>query len=191
MAPYAYRPFAEADRDELARILGLAFVQSTADSRGWIEKNDTAHARVVTAGGRVVGGLFLLPMGQWFGARSVPMTGIAAVGVDPPARSEGAATFLMRETVGELAAQGVALSALYASTQPLYRRAGYEQAGQLYRCKMATARIFSNDRTLRVRALGDADEDEVLRLHREHGRTNPGTLERSARMWERVREGMP
>jgi len=92
--------------------------------------------RVVRRGGDVVGGLKLVMMGQWFGGRSVPTAGIAAVAVSPEARGTGAGRVLMLATCRELAGDGVALSTLFPATVPIYRSAGYELAGGRYRVEL-------------------------------------------------------
>lgn len=80
--------------------------------------------RVIRHQGQVVGGLGIYQMGQWFGGRSIPTAGIAAVGVAPEHRGTGVAAELMRQTLKELKADSVALSTLYAATQRLYRKVG-------------------------------------------------------------------
>src|SRR5919108_5211877 len=83
---------------------------NTEEVAEWRERLVGENTRVVRRDGRVIGGLTLIPMGQFFGGRSVPMTGIGGVGVDPGERSTGAASTLMREVLSELHTQGVALS---------------------------------------------------------------------------------
>src|SRR5687767_14511937 len=72
--------------------------------------------RVIKSGSTMLGGLALIPMGQFFGGRSVPMTGVAAVGTAPEHRGSGAASALMRATLQEMHAQSIALSTLYPAT---------------------------------------------------------------------------
>ena len=77
--------------------------------------------------GDLVGGLGILFMGQWFGGRSVRTGGIAAVGVPPEERGEGAAEALMTSVLRGLRKRGVPISTLYPSNLRLYRKVGYEQ----------------------------------------------------------------
>ena len=57
--------------------------------------------RVLREGDEPVASLALVPMGQWFGGRSVPMTGISSVAVRPDRWRTGCATRLMRATLEE------------------------------------------------------------------------------------------
>lgn len=189
MSNRSVRPLGdEQEQEALASILGLAFGAADAEARQWVQRNDPGTGRVIVQEGTLVGGLFLHPMGQWFGGRSVPMVGIGGVGVDPGARAAGAATDLMRETVRELHADGVALSTLFPATQPLYRRAGYELAGNHFRVTVHTDRLRTHERDLGVRRASDADTATIDRLHVESGRENDGNIERSAMMWSRIRD---
>ena len=183
------RPLGDArEQEALAAILSLAFGAGEEEARGWVEKNDPGTGRVLVEDGAVVGGLFVHPMGQWFGGRSVPMVGIGGVGMDPGARATGGATHLMRETVRALHADGVPISTLFPATQPLYRRAGYEQAGSHFRVTVQTDRLRTHERGLAVRRAAVGDLPAIDRLHVESGRENDGNVERSPMMWGRVRD---
>ena len=94
------------------------------------------------------GGLILIPMAQYYGGHAVPMTGIGAVAVSPEFRGRGAATKLMRAAVREMHDEGMALSTLYPATEPLYRRAGYEQAGVQFAVRIALTSIPFTDRDI-------------------------------------------
>lgn len=191
MTDLTYRMLTDdADLDAFARIASLSFGEDVATARRWIACIGLPHARIVTSGGRVVGGLCLLHMGQWFGGRAVPMSGISSVAVDPAERGRGVARHLMREAVRELHASGIALSTLSASTQPLYRSVGYEHAGLQCKVNMQTSRLFTTERTLRARTMADADHTACDALHHDLGRVNPGTLARNDAIWGFVRSGV-
>ena len=55
------------------------------------------------------------------------MLGIAAVAVAPEHRGSGIGSRLLRVTLQEGRERGFPLSCLYASTQPLYRRLGFDR----------------------------------------------------------------
>jgi predicted acetyltransferase len=156
--------------------------------RRWLERVAAmAAVRVVREGGTVIGGLVLLPMAQWFGGRSVPMNGVAAVAVAPERRSRGAATALMRGVVAEMRAGGFPLSALYPATQPLYRAAGYERAGAEYKASVEAGAFDVRDRGLDVRPATAADEPAVEEAYRRRARLGNGALDRGRYVWERLR----
>ena len=189
MSDRTVRPLGGAEEQQaLAAVLGLAFGAGDEEATRWIERNDPATGRVLMQDDRLVGGLFLHPMGQWFGGRSVPMVGIGGVGMDPGARAAGGATHLMRETVKELHADGVPISTLFPATQPLYRRAGYELAGSHFRVRVHTDRLRTHERDLGIRRAEASDLPAIDRLHAENGRENDGNVERSPMLWARIRE---
>lgn len=180
-------PAGEADIDRLSGIVAYAFGFPPAEMRGWLDRAGLAQVRVARSGdGEVAAGLLRIPMGQFFGGRSVPLVGIAGVGVAPEARGTGLATRLMQETMTELRAEGFALAGLYASTQPLYRRAGFEQAGTRVEYRAVPRLLAMADRTLPVIALGEADRPEAQRLYREMAVTRDGWLDRGPYIWGRV-----
>lgn len=180
----------DAEVEAFARVLSICFSPSLEEAHGWIKRGKRGNARLLTRGDHVAGGLFLIPMAQWYGGCSVPMVGIGGVGVDPGDRADGGATFLMHRVVEELHEEGVALSTLYPATQPLYRRAGYEQAGAHFAIRLNTQRIFHSEREPLLRRAAEEDLPEIERLHRAHGRENPGNVDRSELYWSWVREGV-
>lgn len=189
-AAFRYGP-AQGER-ELAAFVEIAsacFNVSEDDARGWLERGGLENLRLLREGGTVCAGLLLLPMGQWFGGRAVPMTGVAGVGVPAEQRGRGAALRLMRAALSELRAQGVALSTLYPATTALYRAAGYEVAGGRYAIdlKIGALRASSRDRALVVRRGGPSDEPEIQRVAADAARRSAGQLERNAFIWQRVR----
>src|SRR5262245_52833664 len=119
----------ERDTEELARLLARAFGFTPDAAPEWFERAGWENVRTVHEGERVVAGCMVLPMGQFFGGVSVPLGGIAAVGVRTDGRRGGLATRMMHDVVRELASRGTPISTLYASNVALYRRAGYELAG--------------------------------------------------------------
>lgn len=182
-----YGPLAgEAEAEALAQLVGQSFGVGTEPSRKWLSPS-LPEARVIRSRGRVVGGHLLLPMGQFFGGRSVAATGVAGVGVVPEARGQGAATRLMHATVRELHARGVALSVLYPATFPLYRRAGYEIAGGHYRIRVPARAIGVRDRGLAVRPAERGDMRAIERIYRQQASQRTGWLDRSPVLWSRVR----
>jgi predicted acetyltransferase len=184
---YHYGPVRDdgGELDELGRLIGAAFGIAPDLSRQWLASN-LSQARVLRRRERVVGGLLLLPMGQFHGGRRVSMTGIAGVGVDPIERGQGAATRLMHAAVAELHASGAALSVLFPATVPLYRRAGYEIAGGLYRIRAIARAIGVAERNLSMRPIERDDARAIERIYRKQAAQRSGWLDRSPYIWDRV-----
>lgn len=177
----------EAERAALGEILRRTFHFPPERVPRYFEVAGHENLRVVRKGGLVVGGLVIIPMGQFFGGRAVRMAGIAAVGIDPQARGLGAASALMRGAVAEMHSRRCPISSLYPATQPLYRRVGYEQAGTYYRCTLPTGSIDSRRRDLAIRPITAADESAVQQCYLARARRSTGHLDRTEYVWSRVR----
>ena len=82
----------EAERPIFADILGHAFaVEPALALDAWFVTAGFENLRIARESGDVVGGWIKIPMGQYFGGRSVPMTGIAGVAVAPHMHRKGVA----------------------------------------------------------------------------------------------------
>ena len=178
---------APADVDELKAFLPVhlrTYRRSLEDAEAWADALPIDHFRILRRGGRPIGGMNLIPMGQWFGGRAVGMTGIGSVGIEPAERASGAGTAFMTMVLEELHGSGVPLSTLYPATQTVYRRAGYELAGHFIRYRLATDHIDVRDRTLDVGFT--EDREALMRIYDERARRTNGALDRGAFMWERI-----
>lgn len=152
----------------------------------WAKRVGVENIRVGIRDGEVVCGLIYIRMGQWFGGRCVPMTGISAVGVAPHHRATGVGSALMRAALAEMHAEGTPLSSLYPATQPVYRRCGYEQAGVRLTCRLPLQSIDTRDHTLAIRPVRPTDHAAIHHLYRERARSTNGNVERIEWNWLRV-----
>lgn len=178
----------DAEVNPLSEVFAAAYALPVAEARAWLDRAGVENVRMLVAGGEPAAGLIVVPMGQWFGGRSVPMTGIQGVAVAPHHRGRGTALRLMVETLRELQQNGVALSTLYPATQRLYRRAGYEQAGSRFEARLALKDIQLNERSFDIRPIGPADEETVRDLYRRRAARSCGLIDRNDYLWRRVRE---
>jgi predicted acetyltransferase len=183
--------FAAMREDEIpavARIVSLAFAGPRESTTDWIAKAGVQHFRVLRpSAGDPVACLLRIPMGEFFGGRSIPMIGIAGVGVAPEGRGKGVAGQLMTSAVLEMHAEGVPLSGLYPATQPLYQRIGYEQAGHRFEIKMSIRSIDVKERSLAIRPITDADERGIRACYSDFARAHDGLLDRGEYIWARVK----
>lgn len=173
--------------DDTANLIATSFGVTPGDERGWLANAGHDNIRVLRDDGRPSAALIQIPMGQFFGGRSVPMVGIAGVACRAEQRGTGAATELMKRNVRELHGQGVALSGLYPAVQSLYRRAGYELAGTRYEGCANARDLGDGDRTLEVRPYEDADQPAVEKVYGADARHRSGYLDRGPYVWQRVR----
>ncbi len=176
----------EADLDGVSRLLGWSFAFPPEDTRDWLERGGVDNVRVLRDGPTPVAALMFIPMGQFFGGRRVPMVGLAGVGVAPERRGTGVGAELCRAAVAELHRGGVALSALYPSTQKLYRGAGWEVAGGRWEVRIAPSLIRVHESSGTVRPMEIADRPAVMELYRQMAASRNGELDRGPYCWNRV-----
>ena len=175
---------------QTALAIAEAFGNSFKQIEEWFVYAGASHVRALYADETIVGGMLRAPMGQFFGGRAVPTLGVAGVGIGPEHRRQGAAGALMRQTLIEAQAAGVALSTLYASTNSLYTKAGYGVAGARYRGEVAISHVPGQlstlARALSVRRLTDSDRAAMGALYTTSARSRPGHLARGPYVWDRV-----
>lgn len=179
-------PRSSAELKALTDIIIEAFAAPTADVPKWLESMGNANLRVYPLEREIAGAMIVLPVGQWFGRRSVPMTGVAAVAVAPQYRAQGIATQMMASALREMREAGQALSTLYPATVPLYRRAGYELAGEVHEISVPMRDIVERDRVLTVRALTSDDAPAVREVYTQRAQRTSGNLDRSDYFWRRL-----
>ncbi len=181
-------PVDEAELRAFAAFPEHAFASNPSPNPdiSWLQRQGIENFRVVRVRGRIVGGLGIIPMGQWFGGKSVKMVGIDAVAIAPEYRSTGIASRLLRSMLEEVRDQGFPISTLYPATQPVYRRAGYEQAGVSVRYQQPAHALTPRDRSLEVRPLEDGEESIMHSLYSERARRTAGNLDRAPMMWEEM-----
>ncbi len=173
-----------------ARFCALAFGGPEEGCVKWLrDQVGHEHLRVLREpDGSVSASLVLIPMGQYFGGRSVEMEGVAGVAVPPEGRGKGAGLRLMQAQVRDAAARGVPISSLFVSTQSLYRQVGYEQAGVLFETTLPLRTIGVRERGLVARELEASDQGVVAACYARFAARYDGTLDRGPYVWGRVRE---
>jgi predicted acetyltransferase len=176
------------DLDAFASIVGWAFGFPAPDAKRWLERGGLQHARVARRGGRVLGGLVEIPMGQFYGGRSVSNLGVAGVAVAPEARGGRVALDLVLSSLRAARSAGMAVSTLYPASHTLYRAAGYELAGSRFRWTLAARKLPRERTSLVVSPVEPEDLHEVEALYRRSSSRRPGYLDRGDYVWRRVRE---
>lgn len=177
----------ERDVEALARIVAWAFGFPSAEAKSWLSRSGLDNVRTARHGTRVVGGLLEIPMGQWFGGRSVPMLGIAGVAVEPVARGGGVALALTRDALVRARASGTPLSALYPATLTLYRAAGFELAGSYFRWSGHPASLPRSPGAGELIQVDANLEGELDAMYGRVASSRNGYLDRGPYIWQRVR----
>ena len=177
---------APADVDEMKAFLPThrrTYLMTPEDGDAWAEWVPLENFRIARRGDKPIGGMTLVPMGQWFGSQSVEMTGISSVGIAPEERASGGGTRFMTMILEELHAAGVPISTLYPATQTIYRRCGYELAGDYIRYAINIDEIDVRDRGLSLDLT--TDREAIKALYMQRAKRGAGNLDRTDHMWER------
>lgn len=170
---------------QLSQILAQGFVVAAETEFAHMERIGFERFRVMHRGNDLLGGLVTLPMGQWFGGKSVAMVGIASVVIAPSARGGGIALALMNQVLQELHQQKVALSTLYPAVQQLYRQVGYEQGGTFCKWSLSPADIREKSPTLPISPL-PLDWRPLVSLAQKQSAHHNGLLERHVTLWRNI-----
>lgn len=172
----------------LGKILCQCFNFSFSEWSNYCDRISLENFRAIRQDGKIAGGLAIYQMGQWFGGNSIPMAGIAAVGISPEYRGKKVAIELLSNTVREIYQQGVPISSLYPATQRLYHQGGYEQAGSRCYWEVPTQTIKLSDRTLPLEKLTTIQADIFQPIYHQQAKQNNGNLDRHPAIWQRIIE---
>lgn len=181
--PVVAETFRSEEAEALFAVLGDAFNLPAPQWAGFRRRIGDDGFLIARSGGRIVGGCGVYATGQVFLGREIRMAGVAGVGVAPHARGRGIAVALMEEVLRRQAAQGVPIAALFPATQTVYRRAGYELAGDRWQYEAPLAAIGAPRPTVEIRPV--EDEEELKRRYR----PAHGNLARCPAMWDRLLRG--
>ena len=185
---FEYRiPADSTEVQQFGQVLAQCFNSPPSEESVYLSRIGSENVRLLCDRKRVIGGLGLLQLGQWYGGACVPMVGIAAVGIAPDDRGKGAAIALMQNVLQELHAKGTPLSVLFSAAQPLYRKVGYEQAGTLCTWEIATNSIELRDDSLPIEPVS-LDPTEFVSLYQRQAQQINGFLDRNSAIWQGLLE---
>lgn len=127
-----------ADVENLAQMSYESFPNVPIDYQERIDRFHQHPRRRLTedvligeVDGQMVATLSAIPYTVWIGGHRLSMTGIGGVANSLEARRQGYASQLCVETIRRAAAQGAAVSVLYAFRYEFYRRLGWGTIGEL------------------------------------------------------------
>jgi predicted acetyltransferase len=181
---FKYTKAQPEDIGQLGHILEQCFMMSAGDSANYANFVGLDNCRVIYRDQQIAGGLVIYSMAQWWGGECVPMAGIAAVGIAPEYRGDGAAIALMQNALQEIHSQQIPISVLYPATQRLYRKAGYEQAGSYCIWEVPTQSIQITENCLPVQAVDSKNYELFHSLHQQQAKLTQGYLDRHPGIWQ-------
>lgn len=172
------------EAQQLGEILDQCF-----NIQEWDEYRDflgLENFRIIYQNGTLAGGLCIYFMGQWWGGKSIPVAGLASVGIAPEYRGGGVALELLRQTLREVYDQQIPLSILYPATQQLYRRVGYEQAG--FRCvwELPLGSLNPRPPVLPLHKINPLEPESLIPLYHQYASQFDGYLDRNSACWKLI-----
>lgn len=174
------------DVTQLQNVLAQCFNISQQRYQVYLNRISKEQFRIICQADRVIGGLAMMPMKQWWGGRQVALTGLASVGVVPEHRGEGAAIALLQQTLRELYTSNVALSVLFPLTPSLYQRVGYGQGGVACGWEMPIATISRQARPLPLHRISANPLPVLQSLHQQQAILLNGQFDRHLLIWQRL-----
>ncbi len=176
------------DEDEFISILGESLMNYGEPIwKRFLDRIGRDNARSIRRGGGCVGGLAFYRMGQWFGGKPLDCAGISGVAISPQERGSGACRYLLESVLREVHLDGFPLAALYATTQAVYRKVGFEQAGTQTLYSLPISSIESgHDRQCPVQRLKPDSFDLLQRVADRRALAGNGQLQRTDGLWQRL-----
>lgn len=188
MSNLVTRVLTAADLEQFVDVRVQAFGVSRTDREQWIARVDADTDAVSFGtfdGTKMLGGLRVLPGGQWWQGRSVPMGGVAAVVVRPEARGRGVARSLLFAGLDWMREHDIAVSTLHPASTRVYRSAGWELAGiqGVYHFPTRAAAGIRGAVDLVVERLEPEDHMAVRACYDSVARQTHGFVDRSESFW--------
>ena len=173
------------DRKVVGPVLAHSYSFAASDVPMWLERAGHENLHVLEEQGAITGSFIAMPMGQFFGGRSVRTFGVGGVAIPVPQRGKGAATRMLTEALRLARKNRFALSTLFPTTLPVYQRVGYQCAGHRLKTTVDLRQQRLPKGQLRIEE-HVAPPDEVKALYRKVAQHCAGHLDRGPYVWGRV-----
>ncbi|RWB73967.1 GNAT family N-acetyltransferase [Mesorhizobium sp.] len=174
------------DVADIARLLSWAFGFSKERSYEYIANIGIETLRVGRGeDGRPLVCAGLLHTAHIFHGKPVQAANIVHVAIAPERRGQGIAVPFVDALCDEARSNGAAIATLFASTRPVYRRAGFELAGHEIIYEAATVALPSSSRLAFHRV--ELDDPRLAGAYVAKTLRESGLLERAAAHWNELR----
>lgn len=181
------KPYSEELRAALIAAQAYSFVVPAETVPAWLARAGHENTFAWCVGSELAGGLIIIPMGIWFGGRSVKNLGVAGVAIAPEHRGRGHGYAMMTAMLRDARRAGHAVSTLFPATISLYRKCGYELAGGYYSIRHPLSAFSAfREKDGEIVPVGEADVESLSALQRPIARANDGNLDRGPYIWNRV-----
>lgn len=184
------------DLDAYFDIRVQAFGLPSTDRDAWkhlVALSPEAVGIGVFEGTKLLGGLRVLPVGQFLMGRSVPMGALAAIVVRPEARGQGVARELVGASLDWMRDHDIAVSSLHPASTRVYRSMGWEHAGRAGWATIAARSLagIPVETDTPVMRLGDPDRDAIRACFAVEAAARHGAVDRSTSWWNALDAAAP
>jgi predicted acetyltransferase len=173
------------DVDDVFAVCSEAFTSPPERRETWTATRRMDDFLGAWAGEDLVATTEVIPVGQFFGGRSVPMGAVASVAVRPEYRGRGVAPRLLALAVERMHEQGLVISTLHPATTRFYRDLGWEIGGEfgVRRVPCASLAALPPGEPECLRRGGAADFDAVRDCYERVATGINGAVDRSDALW--------
>ncbi|CAN7732788.1 GNAT family N-acetyltransferase [Mesorhizobium amorphae] len=179
-------PATTEDTPEIASLLSCAFGFGKTRSGEYIANVGLGALRLLRGeDGRPEACAALLETAHVFHGKPVRAVNIAHLAIAPERRGQGLAVPFVDALCGEAKGNGAAIATLFASTRPVYRKAGFELAGHEIVYEAETASLPAASRLAFERV--ELDDPRLARAYAAKSTREAGLLTRSSAHWNELR----
>ena len=184
-------PAAESQRGDIVNSYRQAFGFTEERSAGYIADVGLGNFRVLTVDGQFAAAMAVIETAHWLGGRPVRAVNIAHVAINPICRGAGLAGRFLDLVLAEARTRGTGIATLFASTRPVYRRAGFALAG-LEMIYEADTKALPRVRGTSFTRLDAANARAAIApLYQRQCQQQAGLLERYVAHWANQLAGSP
>jgi len=184
-------PAVAAQRGAIADAYRQSFGFRADRSHAYIEDVGIENFRVLSVDNNFAAVMAVIETAHWLGGRPVSAVNIAHVAINPVWRGAGLAGRFLGQVMSEARGRGVAMATLFASTRPVYRRAGFALAGLEMVYEAQTTALPRMRGTAFTRIEGNAVLPAIGGLYEQHCQQQAGLLQRSRAHWASILAGNP
>lgn len=187
----AISPAGNADRPAIADAYLQAFGFPRDRSEAYLDQVGIENFRVLVVEGQLAAVMAVIETAHFLGGKPVGAVNIAHVAINPAWRGAGVAGRFLDRVCAEAADKGVGLATLFASTRPVYRRAGFALAGLEMIYEADTSALPRARDTSFVRQQGGEAGAAIAALYQQQSVRDAGLLQRAPAHWASLLAGDP
>jgi predicted acetyltransferase len=173
------------EMDGVFAVCSEAFTSPPERREAWLATKRTEDFLGAWTGGELVASTEVMPVGQFFGHRSVPMGAVASVAVRPDYRGRGIGPRLLALAVERMHEDGLVISTLHPATTRFYRGLGWEIGGEfgVRRVPCASLAALPPGEPECLRRESADDSDTVRECYGRVAQGFSGPIDRSDTLW--------